>query len=256
MSLRHCRVVLVRPRIAANIGATARAMRNMGLDDLVLVAPEADPADPRAEQLATPHGSAVLRAARVVPDLAAAVADCLLVAATSAAVGGLYRRQSAGTPQEILPRFLPVLSQGPAALVFGPEPSGLTNEEAARCHYLIHVPTDPACPALNLAQSVAICLYVLRSGWLGQNVPPGAGEPPAPFAEQERMFEHLRKALIEIHFLYGVKADALMHGLRHLIGRAGPTRMEVKLLHGLARQILWHVQQTRQGGEEDSHPPG
>jgi tRNA/rRNA methyltransferase len=240
MSLNNCRVVLVRTKVAANIGSAARVMRNMGLSDLVLVAPEADPADPRAELLATSRAAPLLHAARVVATFEEAVADCLLVAATSANVGGLFRRQSVGTPEEVAAHLLRVLPSGPAALVFGPEPSGLTNEEVARCHFLVHVPADPAYPALNLAQAVAVCTYALRSAFLRHAVAP-APEPPAPYAEQEQMFEHLRAALTELHFLYGDKADVLMHALRHLIARAGPTVMEVKLLHGLARQIEWHV---------------
>jgi tRNA/rRNA methyltransferase len=240
MSLSNCRVVLVRTTVAANIGATARVLRNMGLSDLVLVAPEADPADPRAALLATAHAADLLRSARVVATFEEAVGDCLLVAATSAKVGGLFRRQSVGTPEEVAPQLVRVLPSGPAALVFGPEPSGLTNEEVARCHFLIHVPTDPAYPALNLAQTVAICTYALRSAFLRQTETVAPSQP-APYAEQERIFEHLRAALTELHFLYGEKADALMHALRHLIGRAGPTPMEVKLLHGLARQIEWQV---------------
>jgi tRNA/rRNA methyltransferase len=245
MSLSNCRVVLVRTKVAANIGAAARVMRNMGLRDLVLVAPEADAADPRAALLATSHAADVLHSARIVPTFEEAVGDCLLVAATSANVGGLFRRQSVGTPEDVAPHLLRVLPSGPAALVFGPEPSGLTNEEVARCHFLIHIPIDPAYPALNLAQSVAICLYALRTAFLRQTAAVAPPEPPAPFADQERMFEHLRAALTELHFLYGDKADALMHALRHLIGRAGPTAMEVKLLHGLARQIEW--QSERRG---------
>jgi tRNA/rRNA methyltransferase len=238
MSLHHCRVVLVRPEVAGNLGATARVMRNLGLTDLALVAPVADPADRDARRMST-HGEPILEQARIVPDLAAAVADCTLVAATSAQVGGLARRQSAGTPREILPRLVASLDPGPVALVFGPEPRGLTNAEVARCHYLIHVPTDPAYPALNLAQAVAICLYELRLTWLAGHQPERPAEPAAPFADQERMFEHLREALEAIHFLYGPKAASLMHGLRHLLGRAQPTPMEVKLLLGLARQIRW-----------------
>jgi tRNA/rRNA methyltransferase len=238
--LSNCRVVLVRTMVAANIGAAARAMCNMGLSNLVLVAPEADPADPRAELLATTHAAAVLHSARIVPTFEEAVGDCLLVAATSAKVGGLFRRQSVGTPEEVVPHLLRVLPSGPAALVFGPEPSGLTNEEIARCHYLIHVPTDPACPALNLAQAVAIVTWALRSAFLCQTAT-ALPESPAPYAEQERMFEHLRSALTELHFLYGEKADALMHALRHLIGRAGPMAMELGILHGLARQIEWQM---------------
>jgi tRNA/rRNA methyltransferase len=236
-TLMNCRVVLVRPQIAANLGATARVMRNLGCADLVLVGPAADPADPQARRLST-HGEEVLDRCRVVRELGEAVADCTTVAATSARTGGLFRAQSAGTPADIVPHLVAAMRTGPAALVFGPEPTGLTNAEVTRCHFLIHIPTDPTYPALNLAQAVAICLYELRCAWLRRGAGPPAPER-APFAEQERMFEHLRAALEAVHFLYGEKADSLMHALRHLIGRAGPTPMEVGVLHGLARQILW-----------------
>src|SRR5712692_9516549 len=163
--LENCRVVLVRPRIAANLGAVARVMRNMGLDDFVLVQPEADPADPEARKLST-HGEEILRQARVASSLSDAVRDCTLIAATSARTGGLFRRQSMGPPDEIIPLLAEQLDHTPVALVFGPEATGLTNAEIASCHYLIHIPTDPGYPALNLAQAVAICLYELRRAWL------------------------------------------------------------------------------------------
>src|SRR5947209_3669316 len=86
----------------------------------------------------------------------------------------------------------------------------------------MHIPTDPAYPALNLAQAVAICLYELRVAWLRQT-DPRPRDAPAPFAQQERMYDNLRKALEEVPFLYGDKADSLMHAVRHLLGRAGPT---------------------------------
>jgi tRNA/rRNA methyltransferase len=247
--LTNCRVVLVRPEVAANVGATARVMRNMGLTDLVLVAPVADPTDRSARQLST-HGEAILDRCRVVAELGEAVADCVFVAGTSARLGGLFRRQSVGTPPEVLPRLVDLLDGGPAALVFGPEPTGLTNAEVSRCHFLLHVPTDPTYSALNLAQAVAICLYELRSAWLRRTEPLTPREPPAPFAQQERMFEQLRAALEEVHFLYGEKADALMHGVRHLIGRAGPTPMEVEMLFGLARQLRWFA--ARHDSDEET----
>jgi tRNA/rRNA methyltransferase len=242
----NCRVVLVRTQVAANLGAAARVMRNMGLSDLVLVAPVADPADRNARQLST-HGEEILDRCRVVADLGTAVADCALVAGTSARTGGLFRRQSVGSPDEVMPRLVEVMAAAPAALVFGPEPTGLENAEVTRCHHLIHIPTDPSYPALNLAQAVAICLYELRRAWL-RRTPAPPPPAPAPFADQERMFDRLRDALERIHFLYGDKADALMHGLRHLLGRAGPTPMEVEMLFGLARQIRWFA--DRQGPGE------
>jgi tRNA/rRNA methyltransferase len=241
----NCRVVLVRPQFAANVGAAARVLRNMGVSDLVLVVPAADRADPEARRLAA-HGQDVLDRCRVVADLGEAVADCVLVAATSARVGGLTRRQSVGTPEDVLGRLAAAMATGPAAVVFGPEADGLTTEETSRCHFLIHIPADPAYPVLNLAQAVAVCLYELRRQWLRREAAPPSRPAPASFAEQERMFAHLREALEQIHFLWDDKADALMHALRHLIGRAGPTPMEVGVLEGVARQIRWYVA---------NHPP-
>jgi len=247
--LSQCRVVLVRPQNSGNVGSTARVMANLGMSDLVLVAPEANPRDQQARQLST-HGEFILARARIVADLGEAIADCTLVAGTSARKGGLFRRQSVVLPEEAAEQLVDVLPSGPAALVFGPERTGLTDEEVARCHYLIHIPTDPAYPALNLAQAVALCLYELRRTWLRKvnDRPLSTHDPVAPFEEQERAFERLRVALEEIRYLRGVRGEALMQALRHLIGRAGPSAMEVKLLIGLARQIRWCA--ARMTGEE------
>jgi tRNA/rRNA methyltransferase len=244
--MNRCRVVLVRTEVAGNIGATARVMRNLGLAELVLVSPVADPLDPQARQMST-HGEAILHQCRIVAELGDAVGDCLMVAGTSARAGGLLRGTSAGPPEEIMPRLVEVMTAGPVALVFGPEPAGLLNSEVMRCHYLIQIPTDPTYPALNLAQAVGICLYELRRSWLrGEGRP---GQPaPAPFALQERMFAQLREALERIHFLYDERGEALMHALRHLIGRAGPTEQEVQMLLGLARQLRWLAEQKEGKG--------
>jgi tRNA/rRNA methyltransferase len=250
--LNQCRIVLVQPRIAGNIGATARIMHNMGLSDLVLVAPEADPGDRNARQQST-QGEDILDRARVVDGFADAVADCVLVAGTSARTGGLFRRQSMGTPEEILPHLARVMAADhPVALVFGTEPRGLTNADVARCHYLIHIPTEATYPALNLAQAVAICLYELRRAYAKQqSLPAPEREPLAAFAAQEHMFAQLRTALEEIHFLYGPKADSLMHAVRHLLGRANMTTMEVDVLLGLARQIRWYVEKRAERWKDE-----
>jgi tRNA/rRNA methyltransferase len=242
-TLSRCRVVLVEPQIPGNVGAIARVMRNMGLSDLVLVNPGIDPQDPLARQQAT-HGEEILARARMTSDFGEAVGDCVLVAGTSARTGGLFRRQNVAFPEVIMPALVEALAAGRhVALVFGTESHGLTNDQVARCHHLIHIPANPEYPTLNLSQAAAICLYELRRAWLGGRSKE-VRDALAPFAEQEHMFAQLRAALEEIHFLFGPKADALMHGLRHLLGRAGLTRMDVDLLRGLARQIRW---QTRQG---------
>jgi tRNA/rRNA methyltransferase len=187
----------------------------------------------------------VLKAVRVMATLNDAIGDCLFVVGTSARRGGLYRNDDQDTPEQVVPRLIAALSSGPAALVFGPEPSGLTNEEVSRCHALLRIPTESDCPALNLSHAVAVCLYELRRHGLAANGASSANEFPASDAELEQMFEHLRGGLERIHYLYGDKADALMHGLRRLISRAAPTPMEVKLLHGLARQLEWIADPNR-----------
>jgi tRNA/rRNA methyltransferase len=257
MSLHHCRIVLVRTHYPGNLGATARIMCNFGLRDMVLVAPQADIHDRNARQLST-HGESILDAARIVQDLSEAVADCALVIGTSGPEGGMFRRQSLGTPDEIMAHAIePLQNSQPVALVFGPEPTGLANDDVTRCHHLIHIPTDDAYTSLNLAQSVAICLYELRRQWLEVECAPAPTEPIASFAEQEHMFAQLRLALEEIHFLYGPKADSLMHAVRHLLGKARLTTKEVKVLLGLARQIRWYVanQPDTMMGNQDSDAP-
>src|SRR5207244_4484742 len=149
----------------------------------------------------------ILDRARVVEDLGAAVADCLVVAGTSARVGGPVRRQSVDSPEHIMPRLLKAMREGPVALVFGREANGLTDAEVTRCHFLINIPTHSDYPALNLAQAVAICLYELhRACCLAASLRRARTESLATFAAQEQMFAKLRAALEQIHFLYGPKA--------------------------------------------------
>jgi tRNA/rRNA methyltransferase len=238
--MNNCRVILVRPEIPGNIGATARVMRNFGARTLVLVDPVGDPRGQEARRMST-HGEEILDNCRIVGDLGDAVGDCQMVAATSARTRGLLRRQIAHSPEEVLGRMAEMMKQGPTALVFGPESSGLTTAEVSRCQALIHIPTDPTYAALNLAQAVAVCLYELHKEWLALGQAPADGHAVAPFADQERMFDQLRAALEAIHFLYDERADQLMHAIRHLIGRVAPTPEEVRILQGLARQIHWYV---------------
>lgn len=237
--LANARVVLVRPHYPGNLGAVARALCNFGPHQLTLVEPFADPRSEEARRLAT-HGEHILESAVTVPTLDEAVADCRVVLATSANVEGVYRTHNYGRPDEVLPAVIEALPDGPCGLVFGPEPSGLSNAEIARCHGLIRIPTDSRCPSLNLSHAVAIVLYELRRLWLqNEVVAMRPTQKVAPFADQERMFDSLRDALERVHFLWGPKADSLMHAVRHLIARARPSPNEVRILFGLARQLRW-----------------
>jgi tRNA/rRNA methyltransferase len=254
--LSNARVVLVRPHYPGNLGAVARVMCNFGLSQLSLVQPFADPKSEEARRLST-HGEHLLESAAIVSSLDDAVADCRVVFATSANVEGVYRTHNYGRPEEVLPGLIDALPYGPCALVFGPEPSGLSNVEIARCHGLIRILTDGRCPSLNLSHAVAICLNELRRLWLAvDGVSTRPTQKVAAFADQERMFDSLRDALERVHFLWGPKTDSLMHAVRHLVARARPSPNEVRILFGLARQLRWVAEHGVSPAPPDPESPG
>jgi tRNA/rRNA methyltransferase len=234
------RVVLVRTEVEGNIGAVARLVSNFGAGQLVLVDPQCDPLGDQARRLAA-GAVEVLQQARQVPDLAMALADCVASAATSALTGGLFRRQSVVTPAQAAQQLVRDLNNGPVALVFGPEPVGLSNDEIRQCQSLIHIPTHSRYPALNLAQAVAVCLYQLHETWRTRTPEPAT--PVANHEELERAWQALEQGLHAIGYLRGSRGPALLHALRHLLSRARPSPMEARLLLGLGRQMQWRAAQ-------------
>jgi tRNA/rRNA methyltransferase len=243
--MNRCRVVLVGTQIAANVGSVARVMRNFGCTDLMLVAPQCDPRTEQARATATHHAEQLIESCRVVASLDDALADCVLVAGTSARTGGLFRRQTVGAPDEIAAHLVQAMAAGPVALVFGPERTGLDNDDVQRCHHLITIPADESYPALNLAQAAAVCVYEVRKAWL-KGGPTAAPAEIATHAMQAGTFGRLREALRRARYLSDdERGEALMHALRHLIGRGGPSPMELRLLDGLARQIEWVLRFAR-----------
>lgn len=232
--LRNVRIVLVRPRGAANVGAAARAMKNCGVADLALVRP-ALPRLAAAERMAV-HARDVLRAARVVEAVPDAVADCGLVVGTTCRGGG-YRR-AAEDLGALAPVLLERAASGPVAVLFGPEDHGLSNADLRHCHRFCAIDTSDAYASLNLAQAVLLVCWELRraaSAGAAAAVP----EPAAPAATVAALFEHLQAALLRIGFLNPQNPEHVMFALRGLLGRAAPTAHEVRVLRGMARQIDW-----------------
>jgi TrmH family RNA methyltransferase len=171
------------------------------------------------------------------------VADCTLVAGTTG-------RDDAGetwSPRQLATEAPKRTAGGCLALVFGPESSGLTNLELGLCHVLVHVPTDPAQPSLNLAQAVLLFAYELRlaSGAGGPEDP--GGTDPAPAGELEQALQELRTALLDVGYLDPLNPDHILIELRRLLARARPTPREVNLLRGLARQVGWAGRVARGG---------
>jgi tRNA (cytidine32/uridine32-2'-O)-methyltransferase len=226
------RIVLVGTQHPGNIGSAARAMKTMGLHELVLVAPEQFP-DPQAFALAA--GAAdLLEQARVCASLAEAVADCRTVIATTA------RQRSVPmpglSPRDGAARARAAQSLGPVALVFGRERTGLENSELQLCHAAIHIPANPVYSSLNLAAAVQIVAYEWRLADPAA-APATAGEdedePPATHAEMEGFFAHLFQLLDEIDFHKGKDPAVVTQRLRRLYLRAGLDARELRILRGM-----------------------
>jgi len=258
------RFVLVEPSHPGNVGSTARAMRVMGLTDLVLVSPRLPEAARHPDAIAFASGATdILARCRVVPDLDAALADVSLAIAVSAAT-------RAFGPDPLEPEAAAALAldevarapQATVALVFGTERTGLLITHVLRCQALLSIPGAPEYNSLNLAQAVQIVAWELRKAALaravaGAHPPVTAGalagareaprsEAPAPGSapamadgtQIERLFAHLEQALVAVRFLDPEHPKKLMPRLRRLFARTRLEVEEVELLRGLCKQML------------------
>jgi TrmH family RNA methyltransferase len=229
--LPRIRIVLVEPQHPGNVGAAARAMKTMGLDDLALVRPQKFPHKDATDMAV---GAAdVLERARIVPDLRQAVADCAYVVGSSARLRSLPHNTT--TPRQLAPRLAREIA-GRIALVFGPERVGLSNEDLELCHELVSVPADPEFRVLNLAGAVQILCYELRIA--EEPGLPGAPErEPVSQEEMDLFFEHLERVLVEIRFLNPEHPRQLMRRLKRMYARAAPDQNEMNILRGILAAI-------------------
>jgi tRNA/rRNA methyltransferase len=243
LMLDQIRIVLVSPSGPANVGATARVMANMGLSDLVIVAPRCEVKGEQAVAYAA-HGQAVLDGAAVVDDLAAALTGCTRSYATSSKLG-LYRRQTAIVPAAAAAEAVEIARNARVAFAFGRENFGLRTDELLSFDRIVTIPADEGYPVLNLAAAVTIICYELRRAWLAaEELPALPMALHSGFATQERkelLFKHLFDALDQIGFFFGPKPDHLKYALRHLLGRVDLSVNEADILIGMARQIQWYV---------------
>lgn len=240
-ALANIRIVLVRQLYGGNLGAICRAMKNMGISDLVMVSPSPDLDFYEAQKYAL-HADDILASRRQVNTLAEAINDCAAVVATTG-LKGLYRSH-AKSPRELAPRLLEAAQTGKAALVFGPENHGLSNEELQLATQLVTIPSAPAYSSLNLAQAVMVCCYELYLA-SGEYTPPQEFHPEAPVVMRERFFELWRQMLLDIKFCDDVKIDHMMMGFRRIFGRGYLSEADVNILMGLARQASWSADRAR-----------
>jgi TrmH family RNA methyltransferase len=233
------RIVLVAPSHPGNIGAVARAMKNMALGQLVLVNPKEFP-HPEATARAS-GADDVLAAAHVASSLAEALAGCGYVAATTSRDRDQYFRVV--DVRDAAPRIVAQAQLSPAAVVFGAERTGLTNEELEAAHALIRIPSSTAYASLNLAMAVQLVAYELfRARGVGAAAVAPLTAPLATAAEMERLYTHFAQVLEEIEFRDRTQSGThLMSRIRRFLQRAELDHNEVNILRG----VLTAVQNKR-----------
>ncbi len=228
------RIVLVEASHPGNIGAVARAMKNMGLLDLWLVAPRQFP-HPEATALAS-SAADVLDTAQVVDSVAEALAGCGFVLGTTARVRTQYPWPILAA-REAAVRAVGEAQLAPVALLFGPERTGLTNEHLALCHALVQIPTNPDYSSLNLAQAVLLLAYELRMATGAQPVLPER-EAPLPAAETvEHLYDHFDRVMQRAGFEMHGKPEHISRRVRRLLHRAVPDQQVVNLLRGFLTTV-------------------
>lgn len=229
------RIVLVETSHPGNIGATARAMKCMGLEQLYLVRPPRG--FPGADVTARAAGADdILMNAVVCDELDEAIHDCVLVAGTTA------RDRSIPwpvlSPEQCAHQAVTDAASGPVALLFGRERSGLKNEEIDRCHCVVHIPTNPAFSSLNIAAAVQIMAYELFLATMQPSQ--DSTEPRIPLAtagQLEQLYDHLERCMMRVGFFDPDKPRRLQRRLRRLFNRAQLDQNELNILRGFLAAV-------------------
>ncbi|MGD8908218.1 MAG: RNA methyltransferase [Chromatiales bacterium] len=228
--LHNIHIVLVGTSHPGNIGAAARAMKNMCLKRLDLVAPQRYPSEEATSRAS--GADDLLAEARVHTTLDQALHGCRLVIGTSARPRTVAWPVLA--PHEAAERLHEESRQGEVALLFGREQSGLSNNELDRCNYLVHIPTNPVYSSLNLGAAVQVLSYEIHLASLGGRR--ASEEPPRDLATAEMMQgfnEHLTQALDDVGFTDPDQSEKLLRRLRRLFQRARPDKDEINILRGI-----------------------
>ncbi|UCG37933.1 MAG: RNA methyltransferase [bacterium] len=229
-------VILHRTSIPENIGAAVRVMANLGYGRLILSQPATGDWE-TARRLAV-SASEILDGAQVKNSLKEAIA----ASGARFVVGTTARdRRYWDLPEvaSVAGRIMERASEGGAAILFGPEDRGLSNEDLTLCHTSVTLPTGGSLASYNLSHAVAITLYAIMAA---QGEPgAGTGRRAASFEEMEGMYGHLEEVLGRIQFLWEDNPDHMMRAVREFLNRAEPTEVEVRMIRGMCRRLLWHL---------------
>ena len=247
INLKNISIVLHRPRYPENIGAAARAIRNMGIGQLVVV--DAQNCDlTKICRMATHAALDVVEQMEVCDSLEAALADFNFVVGTTARLGG--QRKVISSPSKLGSKLYSISHDNRIAILFGPEDRGLTNVDIRFCDLLVNIPTAEF-SSLNLAQAVMIMCYELFS--FSCDKPAEIAPRLAKQYELEAMYEQLKDALIRISFINPDNPDYFMNNLRHFCSRLRLRAKEVQIVRGICSQILWYGKKCYQDGLKEKN---
>jgi TrmH family RNA methyltransferase len=233
MSLENVVIIMAGTKYPGNIGSAARAMYNMGLSRLVLAAPQCS-INEESYRLAK-AGKAVLDSSKTFGSLRSALRGIRLLVGTTSKSGGY--RAAAYAPRSLAPRILAHAALQRIGILFGPEDTGLVDEDLQFCQLLMRIPTRHKANSINLAQAVMVVAYELLLGSLKRE--PARTPNLASLEQVEAMFAQLEQSLLDIGFLQPQNTRHMMFTLRRMLGRAGLEPADVGVLRGIARQIGW-----------------
>jgi tRNA/rRNA methyltransferase len=234
INLENISIVLVRPRYPENIGASARAVRNMGIGNLIVVQPLNYDLE-KVLKLATHAAQDVVEKIQIYDDLNSALSQFQYIAATTARLGA--RRQVIQSPSRLAKHLVPISRENQIGILFGPEDKGLTNEDIWNSHVLVNIPTDKF-SSLNLAQAVMVVCYELFK----TSIEKTSGFIPrlATHHELEGMYDQLKEILVRINFLNPENPEYWLNNIRQFFSRLPLRSKEVNLVRGICRQINWY----------------
>jgi len=243
------RIVLVEPQEAGNAGAVARAMKNFGFSDLVVVGTL--PRSVRGHEIWWASGAEdLLDSAREVATLEDALQGVVRAFATSSMRG--RNAMPDLDPAAVAEERMQQSDDATIAIVFGREDSGLTSHESQLCHAVVQIPTSASFPVMNLAQAVAVLCYAASRGSTAVESRAASESEPAPYELESRVHREVQALLVEIGFLHENNPDRIYDEIRGLAARARLSSRDVTLLLGILRQARWKLGQEADG--DDSVP--
>lgn len=232
-------IILVRPKYPENIGASARIAYNFGMDKLILVSDEEHDQE-RMLKMATHKAAHLIHTMERHATTAEATAPFHFIVATTARQG--RQRPQEMSPRQVMQDFAPLAAGNNTAIMFGPESTGLTNEDVDLCQFTSTIPTA-GFSSVNLAQAVAIHCYELYTALPEAFPPQDQDQEYANSFDLEGMYAHIEEALHQVTFLEDNNRIYWMRNIRQFLSRVRLKKREASMIRGICRKLLWHQSQ-------------